>query len=208
VTRAITPVKIRFRGKRGTRLTRRRGRGATVAGTVAGAAPGTPVLLISRQIRRGAPQRIAASGVTGAGGAYLLAVPGGPSRRLRVGYRAHPTDPLLACSRTLRLRTPARLTFRATPHAVAAGRRLRLSGRLRGGRVPARGKTVELQAFERGHWRTFKTARAHRGRRFTAHYRFSSGSVGRSFRMRALVRPDALYPFSKGHSRVVRVRVT
>ena len=90
----------------------------------------------------------------------------------------------------------------------AGGRRLRLSGRLRGGRVPARGKTVELQAFERGRWRTFKTARARRGRRFTAHYRFSSGSVGRSFRMRALVRPDALYPFSKGHSRVVRVRVT
>ena len=136
--------------------------------------------------------------MTGAGGSYLLAVPGGPSRRLRVGYRVHPTDPLLACSRTLRLSTPARLTLRATPHAVAAGRRLRLTGRLRGGRVPARGKTVELQAFERGRWRTFKTARASRGRRFTAHYRFSSGSVGRSFRMRALVAPGRALPVLQG----------
>ncbi len=91
---------------------------------------------------------------------------------------------------------------------MRAGGRVRLSGRLLGGRVPARGKTVELQAFERGRWRTFETARARRGRRFVARYRFSASAAGRSFRMRARVRPDASYPFSTGHSRSVRVRVS
>ena len=91
---------------------------------------------------------------------------------------------------------------------MPAGGRVRLTGRLLGGRVPARGKTVELQAFERGRWRTFETARARAKRRFHASYRFSSDAAGRSFRLRARVRPDALYPFSTGHSKVVRVRVT
>lgn len=38
-------------------------------------------------------------------------------------------------------------------------------------------------------------------------HRFSAGAAGRSFRMRARVRPDAHYPFATGHSRVIRVRV-
>jgi hypothetical protein len=99
------------------------------------------------------------------------------------------------------------VTLRARPLAVRPGGRVRLSGRLLGGKVPARGKTVELQAFERGRWRTFETARARRGRRFVARYRFSSSAAGRTFPMRARVRPDARYPFATGHSRVVRVRV-
>jgi hypothetical protein len=207
VTRATTPVTARFRGTRRTRLTRARGRGARIRGTVAGAGAGTPVFLIARAIRRGARDRVAARGLTAADGSYRLRVPRGPSRRLRVGYRVRSTDPLLACSRPLRLNTPARLTLRVRPRSVPAGGRVRLSGRLLGGKVPARGKTVELQAFERGRWRTFQTARARRGRRFVARYRFSSSAAGRTFPMRARARPDALYPFSTGHSRVVRVRV-
>ncbi len=100
------------------------------------------------------------------------------------------------------------MRLRARPRVVAAGATVRLSGRLLGGRVPARGKTVELQAFERGRWRTFETARARGKRRFRSTYRFSSSAAGRTFRLRARVRPDALYPFSTGHSKVVRVRVT
>jgi hypothetical protein len=207
VTRAVTPVSARFRGTRRARITRERGRGARIRGTVAGAGAGTPVFLIARAVRRGARARVAARALTASDGSYRLRVPRGPSRRLRVGYRVRSTDPLLACSRTLRVNTPARLTLRARPRSVPAGGRVRLSGRLLGGKVPARGKTVELQAFERGRWRTFETARARRGRRFVARYRFSGSAAGRTFPMRARVRPDALYPFSTGHSRVVRVRV-
>ena len=208
VTAATTPVTARFRGTRSRHLTRRRGRGAQVRGSVAGAAAGTPVILVARAVRAGARDRIARRGVTVADGSYRLDVPAGPSRRLRVGYRVRSTDPLLACSRRLELRTPARVRLRARPRVVAAGATVRLSGRLLGGRVPARGKTVELQAFERGRWRTFETARARGKRRFRSTYRFSSSAAGRTFSLRARVRPDALYPFSTGHSKVVRVRVT
>jgi hypothetical protein len=203
VTAAVTPVTLRFRGTRSRHLTRRRGRGARVAGTVAGAAEGTTVFLIGRALRAGARDRVVARALTAADGSFRIRVPAGVSRRLRAGHRVRATDPLLACSRPLQLRTPARARLRAR----SLPGRVRLSGRLLGGHVPARGKTVELQAFERGRWRTFESVRANRRGRFTAGYRFSASSTGRTFRMRARVRPEATYPFALGHSPVVRVRV-
>jgi hypothetical protein len=208
VTRAVTPVSLRFRGVRGSKLTRRRGRGARVAGMVAGAGAGTLVYLVGREIRSGARDFVVARAFTAADGSFRIRVPGGPSRRLRAGVRARPTDPLLACSRALQLRTPARVTLRVLPRSVPAGSSVRLSGRVLGGRIPRRGKGVELQAFERGRWRTFESVRSGRRGRYVARYRFSSGSAGRSFRLRARVRPEAAYSFALGHSRPVRVRVT
>jgi hypothetical protein len=203
ITRAVTPVTLRFRGTRSRHLTRRKGRGARVAGTIAGAGAGTTVFLIGRAIRAGARDRVVARALTAADGSFRLRVPRGVSRRLRAGHRVRPTDPLLACSRALELRTPARARLRAR----SLPGRVRLTGRLLGGHVPARGKTVELQAFERGRWRTFESVRANRRGRFKARYRFSASSAGRQFRMRARIRPEATYPFALGHSRVVRVRV-
>ena len=51
-----------------------------------------------------------------------------------------------------RLRVPARATL-ARPRR-ASGSRVRLSGRLLGGRVPARGKLIDLQGDELGRWRS------------------------------------------------------
>jgi hypothetical protein len=203
VTAAITPVTLRFRGTRSRHLTRRGGRGARVAGTIAGAGAGTTVFLIGRAIRSGARDQVVARALTAADGSFRLRVPAGVSRRLRAGHRVRATDPLLACSRPLELRTPARARLRAR----SLPGRVRLAGRLLAGHVPARGKTVELQAFERGRWRTFESVRANRRGRFSARYRFSASSVGRTFRMRARIRPEATYPFALGHSPVVRVRV-
>ena len=203
ITPAITPVTLRFRGTRSRHLTRRGGRGGRVAGTIAGAGAGTTVFLIGRAIRSGARDRVVARALTAADGSYRMRVPKGVSRRLRAGHRVRATDPLLACSRPLELRTPARARLRAR----SLPGRVRLSGRLLGGHVPARGKTVELQAFERSRWRTFESVRANRRGRFSAGYRFSASSAGRTFRMRARIRPEATYPFALGHSKVVRVRV-
>jgi hypothetical protein len=81
-----------------------------------------------------------------------------------------------------------------------------MSGRLRGGYVPARGRVLDLQAHERGAWRPFETVRTSGKGRFSATYRFTSGARG-TFRIRVRVRPSSDYPFTLGYSRVVRVRV-
>jgi hypothetical protein len=72
--------------------------------------------------------------------------------------------------------------------------------------VPARGRVLDLQAFERGRWRPFDTVRTSGKGRFSTTYRFTSGARG-TFRIRVRVRPSSDYPFTLGYSRVVRIRV-
>jgi hypothetical protein len=201
------PVAARFSGRKRPFMTRRGGRGVRVIGRVTGVGAGVPVLLLSREQRTGARGGPVAQTTTAADGSFTLLVPPGPSRTLRAAYRTTPDNPVVACSRALHLRVPASVTLHVRPSTVRAGHSIRIFGRLRGGRVPRRGKLVALQAFERGRWQTFTTVRTNRRGSFSKRRGFSFTARGRSFRLRVQVRPEASYPFALGYSRTVRVRV-
>ena len=82
--------------------------------------------------------------------------------------------------------------------------RVRFSGRLglRGATTPRSGKIVELQAFDRGRWRTFATARARGSKgRWSASYTFG-GTPGR-YPVRLRIRREAVFPYDLGYSRSV-----
>ena len=202
-----TPVSARFSGRKRPFITRRGGRGASVIGRVAGVGAGAPVLLLAREQRTGARGGPVAQATTAADGSFTLLVPPGPSRTLRAAYRVTADNPVVACSRALHLRVPASVTLHVRPSTVRAGHSIRIFGRLRGGRVPRRGKLVALQAFERGRWQTFTTVRTSRRGSFGKRRGFSFTARGRTFRLRVQVRPEASYPFALGYSRTVRVRV-
>jgi hypothetical protein len=195
-------LKARFASTKKRALTRRGG--FSLTGVLAGAAPGTPVLLLVREVRTGARRAVGSSALTGAGGKFRLRVPAGRSRTLTVAYRPAANAQQLRCARTLRLRVPARATFSAKRRGWLW---FRLSGHLIGGAIPHRGKLVELQGYERGKWRTFDSVRTSKTGRFKSAYRFQPSSAGRRFRLRVRVRADASYPYSTGYSRVVRVTV-
>jgi hypothetical protein len=203
-------VTARFARTRGRSVTVRYGKRRAIRGRVVDAA-GAPVAnaglrVVSRIRRRGERLRALARTVTTRpDGRFRFRTPKRPSRVLRVGWRSSPSATRLTCSRTLRLGVRAPVRLRAIDATVAPGGRVRLRGLLRGGFIPRRGKQVDLQAYDRGRWRTFDSVRA-RGRRFAASYRFSAGAGG-TFPMRARVRPDGAYPFALGYSPVVRVRV-
>jgi hypothetical protein len=201
-----TPVLAGLKGTRKSAVTRRSGR-ATVTGKVAGDGAGVVVNLLSKERRSGAPSVVSATAVTGADGSFSLAVPAGPSRRLRAARRVNPSDRYFVCSKALDVRVPARSTLTASPRTLRAGSRVRLSGRLLGGRVPTRGKLIDVQAREQGHWRTFATVRTRASGTFTARYRFRSSAPRKTYPMRVRVRPDAAYPFAVGYSKSVKVRV-
>jgi hypothetical protein len=201
-----TPVSAALKGVRGTAVTRASGR-ASVTGKVTGAGAGVTIDLLAREPVTGAPSTVLASTLTAADGSYALAVPAGPSRRLRAAWKVNATDTTFTCSRALNVRVPARATLTASPRSLRAGARVKLSGRLAGGRVPARGKLIDLQAREVGRWHTFASVRTDRAGRFSTHYRFHSGAPRRTYPMRVRVRPDSSYPFALGYSRAVRVRV-
>jgi hypothetical protein len=95
----------------------------------------------------------------------------------------------------------------ASPRAVRPGGSVRFSGKVRGGYRPDGGKLVELQAFERGHWRSIRTVRTNAAGAYRYRYRFSFRASGVTFPVRARVRRESGYPFALGTSKRVRVRV-
>jgi hypothetical protein len=91
---------------------------------------------------------------------------------------------------------------------VAESGRVRFTGRLglRFARVPRGGKLVDLQAFDRGRWRTFATARA-RGSKGAWRYTYRFGKSPGRYRVRLRIRREAVFPYDLGYSRSVTVRV-
>ena len=95
--------------------------------------------------------------------------------------------------------------------SVAAARRpaepVLARGRLVGRPFPPRGVTLDLQIFQPGvGWRVFANARTRRSGTFTVRYHFQRASHGR-FTFRIRLRPNDAYPYSRGVSRRMRVRV-
>jgi hypothetical protein len=199
-------IAARF-SRAGRRVTVRRGKAVRIHGRVTSAGnpvAGATVHLVGRVQRRGSRSgAVGGVAVTGASGRFRLRAPADRSRTLWVGLRAGPADTRFSCSKALRLGVRAGVSLRASRTRLGGAGTVRFSGRLR---VRARGKIVVLQAREDGRWRTFANTRTNRRGRFRASYRFR-GLPG-TYPVRALVPPDASYPFAAGTSRAVRIRVS
>ena len=169
------------------------------------APPGAEVRVFSHLARAGATAKQGRTPVIAdANGAFAYRVPAGPSRSLRFAYRS---GGAFACSKALNVAVRARASLKATPRTIRSGSRVRFSGQLRGGYVPKRGKLIELQAYERGRWRSITTLRTNAHGAFSYRYRFSFRASGTTFPVRVRVRADDAYPFALGTSTRVRVRV-
>jgi hypothetical protein len=171
------------------------------------APPGSKVRVFSQVTLAGAPAKLLRTPlIADATGTFTYRVPAGPSRGLRFAYRGG-ADTLFACSKPLDVAVRARASLKASPRSIRSGARVRFSGQLRGGYVPKRGKLIELQAYERGRWRSITTLRTNARGAFAYRYRFSFRASGTTFPVRVRVRADDAYPFALGTSKRVRVRV-
>jgi hypothetical protein len=178
-----------------------------VSGTLGAVAAGTPVLVQSQVDRPGAPAKLGRTPLlVDAAGRFTYRVPAGPSRTLRFAQRVG-GQLTYACSKPLVVNVKARATLKASPRTLRSGHRVRFSGKLLHGYVPAGGKLIELQAYERGRWRSITTLRTNAHGAFSYRYRFSFRASGTTFPVRARVRHDASYPFALGTSPSVRVHV-
>jgi hypothetical protein len=186
------------------------GKGATIRGILKGAdgqpVSGADVRILVREARLGA-QYVDRGGVTtGGDGRFIFPVPAGSSRVLRLAYRAYLGDDAYAARSTATLNTRARISVRG-PKRVRRRGVAKFSGRLVGRPFPPRGITVDLQIFQPGvGWRVFGNARTRKSGTFTVRYHFQRASQGR-FTFRIRLRPNDAYPYSRGVSRRIRVRV-
>jgi hypothetical protein len=140
---------------------------------------------------------------TDARGRFSYVVGRGPSRRVYVVYRV----PGGAVTDSVRVRIRAPVTLRASKRRLHNGQTLAIRGGLRAGPVPARGLLVELQVWRGTYWQTFGSATTNRAGRYAFHYRFVNTHGMQRYVMRALVPAQSPYPYAKGASKSMVVRV-
>ena len=192
----------------GDRVTLPFGGSARISGTLTDAA-GSPVagatICIETAMERPRARRIPVGvAQTNAAGRFTYALAPGPNRQVSVGYR-HDSFQL---TRALAVRTHARPSLTVGPQRLRNGGRVKLRGGLPG--PDAGGRVVVLQASVVGshRWITFRKATSgHRGV-FKASYRFTSTTRRTTYRFRALVPPQAGYPWKQGASKPAAVVVT
>jgi hypothetical protein len=186
------------------------GKSAKIRGTLRGAngqpVGGADLRILVREARLGS-QYVDRGGVTtGPDGRFQFGVPSGSSRLLRVAYRAYKGDDAFVARSTSTLNTRARISVRGPKHVRSRGI-AKFRGRLVGRPFPPRGVTLDLQIFQPGvGWRVFGNTRTRKSGTFTVRYHFQRASNGR-FTFRIRLRPNDAYPYSRGFSRRMRVRV-
>lgn len=129
-------------------------------------------------------------------GNFVISVPPGPSRELRVAYGES--------IKTIKLIVAAPVRLRTNRKTTRNGRSIKFSGSIPGA-GDARTR-VELQAWA-GRWVPFKTAALRNGR-FSATYRFTATYSKTRYRFRAVVHDDDDFPYAGGRSPEVKVVVS
>jgi hypothetical protein len=143
---------------------------------------------------------------TSRSGRFAYLVPPGPSRILRFRYAGAPK--IRSQTQDIHVRVRASSSIRANRRHVVNGETVTFSGRVRGGFMPPAGKLMELQFFDRGKWRTFRTfAAAPSTGRWSYSYRFDGTRGTRKYRFRVRIPKENGYPFSRGRSRPLAVTV-
>lgn len=182
-----------------------RGRLITPAGRgVAGAT----LQLAATPTATGATPSVVATVSTDGTGRFSARVPVAlGSASYSVQWRARSRDTLPAATAELRRRVRASTTLSIKPRPVVyRGQRLEFSGRLRGRTGTRQGTAIAIQANAGAAWRAVTTVRARANGRWSATYRIPRQLRGR-YRMRAVVKPSAGYPYATGSSRQRRVIV-
>jgi hypothetical protein len=177
-----------------------RGRLAGPGGPLAGAT----ICALSRERVPGAPVVVAATATTGADGSYALELPPGPGRDIFVH---HVSGERVLARHGLELRSVARPTLSVTPRRGARrGHRLRFRGTIPPTVCVGRVVKVQARLGER-RWQVFRTDRADAGCTFTARYRLRATQEARAYRFRALIPAQPGYPYLRGASATVKVKV-
>jgi hypothetical protein len=186
------------------------GRTPRLAGRLADAA-GRPIRraaldVLERTRVSDAVWRAAGSTVTNDAGRFTIRLAKGPSRDVRVVYRALSSDPQPAAQLKARLTVRAGVRLRVGPHHVPTNGRIVFRGLLLGG--PGRkGTQVTLYALDGARKIPVTVLKADRRGRFRFAYRFRRTFTRARFVFVARVDAQKGYPYAAGQSKRASVIV-
>ena len=175
-----------------------------VRGRVTGAPAGATVCALTRVAVAGEPLVVGSTATTAADGSYAIEVPPGPTREVYVHYVVG--DSVIA-RHGLLARSAARPSLSVTPnHGVRNRERLAFAGVLPGPYCADR--VVKVQArIGKYRWQVFRTDRSDAACAFAARYKLRSTARAKRYRFRALVPQASGYPYARGWSRTVKVKL-
>jgi|GEM_PF-1918974 len=150
---------------------------------------------------------LAARAVTGPDGGWSARLPAGPSRIVEAVYGGSTTvEPVVTPS--VRLVVPASITLSIRPHTTHWGGTIQISGKLRGGYVPAGGEAVLLLVG----WGTGSTEFMHlltgNGGAFHTKYKLVRGNGTVTYHFWAATARESDYPYAPANSKKVAVKVS
>ena len=173
---------------------------------------GAPIIgarmVVGTAVDRGVPQfaDVAADVVTDSDGRFKLALPAGPSVRVRVAYFARALDATPAGRADARVKVRSKATLRPVHRRLGSRVRATFRGRVFG-RFRPPGVRVELQGRRGRSYVTLATAATKPDGSYRVTYRFTHRAFGRYvFRLR--VRHYPRFPYFLGYSRATSVFVT
>jgi hypothetical protein len=152
----------------------------------------------------GAPMRKIGLAHTARDGSFTTRIPKGPSRLIRLAYRAFANEATYAFTRNIVQHVSTGLTLRVSPPQTAPHGRITLTGRVLGGYLGPLHPVVELLVKYLGAWRVFWTGRCKGNGAFKAHYKFLGGTG--LFPFRARVRASTGRPYTLGYSTPYAIR--
>jgi hypothetical protein len=169
---------------------------------------GAELRVHTRLDRLGGRERRVATVRTDDHGRYRWRVPKGPSRLVRIGYRAYHSDPGESASAEVRLGVRPAIALSVHPTRVENRGRICFEGRLIGGPGKA-GAQITIEAVGRRSRQRVPvtTLRANRRGRFRFGYRFLRSFAPFTYRFRARLMRQASYPYASGSSRIVTVHI-
>lgn len=164
---------------------------------------GTPVVggivrVMSRVDQQGATWKLEGTTVSKADGSWSYRTKVGPTRTFRFEYKTEAASSSVSQTDDVKISVRAGITIRARKR----GRVVVFSGVLKG-RPKATGKIIQLQATDRGVWRTFSNPRVRKGS-WRKKITFRKGPK-RALKFRVRVPGDKTYPYETGASRVLRI---
>jgi 5-hydroxyisourate hydrolase-like protein (transthyretin family) len=164
-------------------------------------------MVVGTAVDRGVPQfaDVAADVVTDSDGRFKLALPAGPSLRVRVSYFARALDATPAGRDSARVKVRSKATLRPVHRHLGSRVRATFRGRVLGRFRPS-GIRVELQGRRGRSYVTLATAATKPDGSYRVTYRFTHRAHGRYvFRLR--VRHYPRFPYFLGYSRATSVTV-
>ena len=164
--------------------------------------------IVARPNRAGAGWRKEGEVVTRPDGSFRRLLRSGPSRELRLQYRAFSLDPTPTSTAALRMNVRAGVRLTVRPRRTTSRGSIRFLGRLLG-RSDRAGLQVTLYAVDRAGRRRVpvEVVRTDSRGRFRFRYRFARTFAPFTYRFIAKYERQATFPYAAGTSPVAKVRV-